>query len=249
MRTSRLRLRRARRTAPCRRGPSSRLRRWRGRRSSLMPIDSVSTCGWSRAQRVEQFARAAEGRAALLRCPRCGVGITIRPRRRSRGSRGDRRRPGRDLLRPAAVLAGLVVDVDLDQHVQRRRVGRRDGGRGPAPACRGPRSAPSRSASAASRALFDCRWPIRCHSSAPRSRQLRACLAARFLHVVLAEGALARRRPVPRPPSRRLGLADTPAGAALAARTPLAAFSSRCRMSCRACVSTFAILAGLEGLD
>ena len=119
--------------------------------------------------------------------------------------RGDRVGQRRDVVGLAAVLAGFVVDVDLDQHVQRRAGRPADAGPGPPPAWPGRRSGPSRTGAAASLALFDCRWPIRCHSSpSPASAAL---LGRRFLHVVLAEGALAGRRQF-RDGRRILGLAD-----------------------------------------
>ena len=86
----------------------------------------------------------------------------------------------------AAVLAGLVVDVDLHQHVQRRR-GRPGDAVASASTSRGRSTVCTQSKIvAASRALFDCRWPIRCHSM-PESGQ-RRLLGLRLLDVVLAEG-------------------------------------------------------------
>ena len=93
-----------------------------GAKSSLMPIDSVSTpgCRWpghrtARASPVKPARRAAGLHAApgspSARAAAGAARVAIGPR-------------ARDCRRRAAVLAGFVVDIDLDQHVQRRQVGR-----------------------------------------------------------------------------------------------------------------------------
>ena len=179
-------------------------------KSSLMPIDSVSTCGWCAAQACRTVrACAAKGGAARVRRPDAARESPSGRAARSRGLRGDRRRPARStssgrqpcLLASSSMLTWISTFSGARSQAAVRARARHQ-------LDRGRRSAPSRSSAAASAALFDCRWPIRCHSSVPSDRRQRGLLGRGFLHVVLAEGALARRRPAPRRPSRRLGLAD-----------------------------------------
>ncbi len=170
----------ARRTAPCRRGPSSRLRRWRSRRSSLMPIDSVSTCGW--CDRSARTVRAYGGRpggglrrpdaasgspsgraAAAAACAAIRLGQVPQPR------------PGRQpcLLASSSMLTWISTFSGARSAARCRA--RASARRSRSTVCTQSKRA------AASRALFDCRWPIRCHSSAwpVRGRSASAaCLAA-----------------------------------------------------------------------
>ena len=112
-----------RRRSRCRRAPASSPSAIAASRSSLMPIDSVSSCEALLADRLEQAAQRAMRHP--LRLEAVG-GLRDRhqpaqaePRQlRDRG--GERRRVGRR----HAALSRLAADVDLNAHLQRRQVRR-----------------------------------------------------------------------------------------------------------------------------
>ena len=234
---ARLGRRAARRTARCRRGPCVAPSAMASSKSSLMPIDSVSTPADGRGAGASNKPRMRrEGIAPARSMSGCGVGIAIRPRRRSRGCGGDRGgqrrrpRPARqpDLLASSSMLTWTSTFS-----------GARSAGRG------GPSAATSFGAVHASAPSRTASPPPRpCSTAGGRSGATpapapasSAMLGRGLLHVVLAEGALAgggqcRDR-------RRVGwVLDTASRRGTGRPAARAALSSRCRTSCRACVST-----------
>ena len=162
---------RAGRRSRCRRAPSSRPRRsrLRGRRSCPSTACRAPS---RRAQRARSSSRSA----------RCGGAA-----RRSRGRLGDRhqaaqpqraaaRRPprasARDLRRRDAALARLAADVDLQAHLQRRQARGALLGQALRDLQRSTLCTQSK-CSATGRVLLLWSGPMKCHSQARRSAQLR----------------------------------------------------------------------------
>ena len=138
-----------------------------------------------RPQRRESRA----GRASDRRRP--AAAASARPAGRRRSARAASR-IGRQLVCARPVLGRFAGQIDLNQQLDRAVRGRAP----PRRACR--RSArivervDASKCGAAFRALFDCRWPIRCQRSG-RSAGLRPS-SERFLNLVLAEVESVRRR-------------------------------------------------------
>ena len=159
-----------------------------GTKSSLMPIDSVSMPDAAPARRRTACA-SPECIATARPCPDAGAGIAISPRRRNRGSAAmASARASTSVGRQPCLLVSSSM-LTCSSTFSGGMVGGAMAGEGGDQLRRGPPSAPSRRRGGERPALFDCRWPIRCHSS-PRPRRA-GCLAQGFLHVVLAEGLLA----------------------------------------------------------
>ncbi len=158
-----------------------------------MPIDSVSSARPSPRELIEEKAQGPERAAAALPSSPSATpsGIAIRPRRPRPRQRRDRVGDGTELGRCEAALRRLAADVDLQAHRERRQAGR-----------------PLRAQPLGDLQAIDRVDPVEGRCDDPRLVALqradqvplwtwleprqRRDLLRRFLHVVLAEEALAR---------------------------------------------------------
>ena len=155
-----------------------------------MPIDSVSSGRPVARSALEQLAQRADAARAAPRVRRRARESPSGRAARSRGSAATALRQRQRVVGRDAALGRLAADVDLQADLQRRQR-RRAAARSGARRSSGGRRCTQSKRSATTRVLLLCSGPIRCHSSRRAQVGERGDLLERFLHVVLAEAALA----------------------------------------------------------